>query len=114
MLYDQWLQVVCSCRDELALREVSSGSQWTFAQLAAVSDKPASETEQVVAFPTGVSASFIISVLQAWRSGQVVCPVEAGQAPPKVTRELPPGIVHLRSEERRVGKECRSRWSPYH
>src|SRR3989454_11422418 len=25
------------------------------------------------------------------------------------TRKLPP-----RSEERRVGKECRSRWSPYH
>ena len=23
-------------------------------------------------------------------------------------------ITHLRSEERRVGKECRSRWSPYH
>ena len=23
-------------------------------------------------------------------------------------------IVDLRSEERRVGKECRSRWSPYH
>src|SRR2546421_18485 len=22
--------------------------------------------------------------------------------------------LHLRSEERRVGKECRSRWSPYH
>ena len=22
--------------------------------------------------------------------------------------------VRLRSEERRVGKECRSRWSPYH
>src|SRR2546422_6366367 len=34
-----------------------------------------------------------------------------------------PGVLHLRarhgelegrSEERRVGKECRSRWSPYH
>src|SRR3712207_8998094 len=27
-----------------------------------------------------------------------------------------PGVVvgDLRSEERRVGKECRSRWSPYH
>src|SRR2546430_9561960 len=24
------------------------------------------------------------------------------------------GHAHLRSEERRVGKECRSRWSPYH
>ena len=25
-----------------------------------------------------------------------------------------PGAVLGRSEERRVGKECRSRWSPYH
>ena len=25
-----------------------------------------------------------------------------------------PGGVAYRSEERRVGKECRSRWSPYH
>ena len=24
------------------------------------------------------------------------------------------GVFQLRSEERRVGKECRSRWSPYH
>ena len=24
------------------------------------------------------------------------------------------GKVRSRSEERRVGKECRSRWSPYH
>ena len=24
------------------------------------------------------------------------------------------GELGLRSEERRVGKECRSRWSPYH
>ena len=24
------------------------------------------------------------------------------------------GISQDRSEERRVGKECRSRWSPYH
>src|SRR3712207_9381694 len=23
-------------------------------------------------------------------------------------------IIYVRSEERRVGKECRSRWSPYH
>src|SRR2546426_4819700 len=27
--------------------------------------------------------------------------------------ERPEGLVE-RSEERRVGKECRSRWSPYH
>src|SRR5258708_12245190 len=31
-------------------------------------------------------------------------------------RRLPrsPAIPQSRSEERRVGKECRSRWSPYH
>jgi len=27
---------------------------------------------------------------------------------------IPTGFQQLRSEERRVGKECRSRWSPYH
>src|ERR1022692_532058 len=30
--------------------------------------------------------------------------------PDTVHRRIP----HIRSEERRVGKECRSRWSPYH
>src|SRR5690348_14471698 len=31
-------------------------------------------------------------------------------------KQLPPGSTPplIRSEERRVGKECRSRWSPYH
>ena len=29
-------------------------------------------------------------------------------------RELARAVLHRRSEERRVGKECRSRWSPYH
>ena len=27
---------------------------------------------------------------------------------------VPPVELIVRSEERRVGKECRSRWSPYH
>ena len=38
-------------------------------------------------------------------------------SPPKTveqTRKLVESDEVLRSEERRVGKECRSRWSPYH
>ena len=31
-----------------------------------------------------------------------------------LNRELVKEALKLRSEERRVGKECRSRWSPYH
>ena len=32
----------------------------------------------------------------------------------KATSSRSTKLVHGRSEERRVGKECRSRWSPYH
>ena len=39
----------------------------------------------------------------------------------EITKEIPASTVDAlkrahdaRSEERRVGKECRSRWSPYH
>src|SRR5215213_10815158 len=43
----------------------------------------------------------------------------AGRAPApssrsRTSRFLPPAPPRVRSEERRVGKECRSRWSPYH
>ena len=41
-----------------------------------------------------------------------------GKAEKPVTGIVDAGLVfflgQLRSEERRVGKECRSRWSPYH
>ena len=33
---------------------------------------------------------------------------------PKHADQMVRGTVLMRSEERRVGKECRSRWSPYH
>ena len=32
---------------------------------------------------------------------------------PDVVASIRP-LLSIRSEERRVGKECRSRWSPYH
>src|SRR2546426_5166297 len=38
------------------------------------------------------------------------CPLNREVTCPMVT----PGYHVFRSEERRVGKECRSRWSPYH
>src|SRR6266508_6638358 len=32
----------------------------------------------------------------------------------RYAEEMVSGAVETRSEERRVGKECRSRWAPYH
>src|SRR2546430_7907813 len=39
-------------------------------------------------------------------------PVKLQALPPDLRDEAP--TDEKRSEERRVGKECRSRWSPYH
>src|SRR5574341_1361311 len=45
----------------------------------------------------------IIHLIYIWQSGGL------GQSPHPLL-----AIPAKRSEERRVGKECRSRWSPYH
>src|SRR3989449_10943042 len=50
------------------------------------------------------------------RSGSIVLKRVAGRGG-HVPGELEQAFAHgiaIRSEERRVGKECRSRWSPYH
>ena len=39
---------------------------------------------------------------------------DAMKADGTINRAALPAIFNPRSEERRVGKECRSRWSPYH
>ena len=43
----------------------------------------------------------------------IVAAEEQGVSPDKLTGTIQNDILK-RSEERRVGKECRSRWSPYH
>src|SRR2546428_3712415 len=43
------------------------------------------------------------------------CSMTAAYVPPDVARDIfGDRRAVMRSEERRVGKECRSRWSPYH
>ena len=37
-----------------------------------------------------------------------------GESSPAFSQVCHHACGHYRSEERRVGKECRSRWSPYH
>ena len=73
----------------------------------------------------GHSASFVARDLLEHAGGAIDCTVRgegegiaprvlesfAGGAP---LESLPGVVTPDRSEERRVGKECRSRWSPYH
>src|SRR5256885_11127110 len=44
----------------------------------------------------------------------IVLADEVNRTPPKTQAALLQAMQEHRSEERRVGKECRSRWSPYH
>ena len=47
-------------------------------------------------------------------AGVVVAAAGAGAAAAEEKTEFDVELTEVRSEERRVGKECRSRWSPYH
>src|SRR2546429_9180416 len=58
--------------------------------------------------------SVATNVLQAhWNLSESLCSVNKGEAAVLVC-ELRQASCRKRSEERRVGKECRSRWSPDH
>src|SRR2546430_6916751 len=51
-----------------------------------------------------------LEVQQIYRSSVNV----RARTDPRLLRLVPRAPLQSRSEERRVGKECRSRWSPYH
>src|SRR6266513_47779 len=101
MLYERWKQIARENRDEFALRDTVSGRQWTFGQLEADAEGR-SATPDAVVYPQGITAEFIFAVIGAWRAGQVVCPLETGQTPPRFSR-LPPCCVHLKTTSATTG-----------
>ena len=103
MFYDRWCRIARAHPDQPALFETAAGRIWTFAELFASAQSGPDLTEPI-AFPQGASAGFILSVLRAWRSGQVVCPLEIGQVLPEISGALPPGIVHLKMTSATTGK----------
>ena len=75
----------------------------------------------------GVLNGCFIFMADLMRASQLMCDVEfiavssyqngtVSSGRVQITHDLQQDITgrEIRSEERRVGKECRSRWSPYH
>src|SRR2546427_12438927 len=48
------------------------------------------------------------------KSGADAVFIETDVSSKEATNKMAAAVLDKRSEERRVGKECRSRWSPYH
>jgi acyl-CoA synthetase (AMP-forming)/AMP-acid ligase II len=95
MLYERWRQISAERRNEPALRDVASGKCWTFGELFATGEKQITGHAGPV-FPQGHSPEFILELLAAWRKNKIVCPLETGQSPPKISSP-PANCVHLKS-----------------
>ena len=87
-----------------------SGRDITYGELKTESEKVAAALAELgvsegdrVATLMSKSADLVFTLVGIWRLGAVHMPLFTAFAWPAI-----------RSEERRVGKECRSRWSPYH
>jgi acyl-CoA synthetase (AMP-forming)/AMP-acid ligase II len=94
MLYQQWTKTVAARRNDLALHDLASDRKWTFAQLFAAAESRPSDPGKIIC-PQGHSPEFILSLLSAWGSGQIVCPLEPGQTLPDLT-SLPKPCAHLK------------------
>src|SRR3712207_8035315 len=64
--------------------------------------------------PMLVGGTITITLLTGLISGSYPAMYLSGFKPVQVLKGKLPTSIAERSEERRVGKECRSRWSPYH
>ena len=105
------LPVVASAQEQENTKSMGS--------MGSSSDKDMITTAVAVAAVAGLAGGITSSLRQHGQLPQI-----PGQVPPPyyencmfaswIVRAIQKAYNHRRSEERRVGKECRSRWSPYH
>src|ERR1035437_7777227 len=74
-------------------------------------------TQRQAASKMGVSDRWVRKLLrrmEAVRDDVVVHGLRGRSSNRQIDAQTQERAIVLRSEERRIGKECRSRWSPYH
>ena len=77
--------------------------EFTFPHLTVFADRNQVEKEETFEIPSAARDRFMMEI-----------PIIIPQVDKLMNRLIFDTKFHDRSEERRVGKECRSRWSPYH
>src|SRR2546427_10500999 len=93
--------------DDQATRRFRKGHRTGEGPVLAVV-RPATLLEQWKVVQAAVAAGRIV-IMQAANTG-----LTGGSTPDGADYDREIVLINTRSEERRVGKECRSRWSPYH
>jgi long-chain acyl-CoA synthetase len=101
MLYERWVGIALERRKDMALSDASSGRQWTFEQLRAAGEEW-DAGEKPIVYPQGNNPEFIFSVLSAWRTGKMTCPLESSQSPPDVAPP-PSQCIHLKTTSATTG-----------
>ncbi len=92
MLFARWLETLGRFSDRTAVLE--GGTRWTFGDLAArLAVLPVQEGPVVA---RGGIAEIALAVLQGWRDGRAVLPLEKGAAVPELPADLPPGTAYLK------------------
>ncbi len=102
MLYESWRRICGARPQETALRELSTGREWTFAALARAAEEQSLAPANDMVFPSGNSADFVLQVLASWHSDRVLCPLEPGQPEPRIGN-LPEGVAHLKTTSASTG-----------
>jgi len=102
MLYERWRQIAAERSRELALRELPSGRQWTFTEMARWAEGLPNCRSRVL-HPQGHSAEFVFNVLHGWRDNIVVCPLEPEQRPPSLPPPPAP-CCHLKTTSATTGQ----------
>src|SRR3712207_7535132 len=139
--FDEWMQVISTnlsgaflCSQRAARRMVEAGSGGRIVNIPAVREHiPRTGASAYCASKGGLGLLRKVMAMElaphgitvnAIARGEISTPMTGAEDTEPSTIERPnlplgrPGhareIAAWRSEERRVGKECRSRWSPYH
>ena len=68
----------------------------------------------IVGFVMLIGTSEFLNTIKAVGMGKIMKDAYLRQSFVEHPTSMLIAAIQLRSEERRVGKECRSRWSPYH
>ena len=63
---------------------------------------------------TKIKLPYNLNLLESYIRGEIAALISRGSVDFRIEFENKNESLTTRSEERRVGKECRSRWSPYH